>query len=131
MRRHPLTRAALVACALALAGAACDAGQGPPERVTPTSLSSDSGQWASRAPIPTPRSEVGVAALGDRVYVVGGFGGTTVNEEYDPAGDSWRERAPMPTPRGALGVAVLDGKLYAIGGVSGGDVGANEVYDPG
>jgi len=116
MRRHPLARAAVAACVLALAGTACDAGQGPPERVTPVSTSSDSGRWAVRAPIPTPRSEVGVAAVGGRVYVVGGFGGTTVNEEYDPATDRWRARAPLPRGVHHPGVAGIAGKLYVVGG---------------
>src|SRR5919198_3048593 len=116
MRRHPLARAALAACVLALVGAACDRGQGPPERVTPVSTSADAGRWVARAPIPTPRSEVGVAALGGRVYVVGGFGGTSVNEEYDPATDRWRARAPLPRGVHHPGVAAIAGRLYVVGG---------------
>ena len=33
------------------------------------------GQWTSGTPMPSARSEVAVAAIADKVYVVGGFGG--------------------------------------------------------
>ena len=41
---------------------------------TPSSPSTTGpvGQWTTRAPVPTPRAEVGVAAIGTDVYVVGG-----------------------------------------------------------
>ena len=36
-----------------------------------------SGRWSTGAPMPSVRSEVAVAEVGGKVYVVGGFGGDT------------------------------------------------------
>src|SRR5919108_3130710 len=97
--RHGVTRtgegrvaALLVAAALL---AACQDRPARQARPTPAGP----GHWEQRAAIPTPRSEVGVAALDRRVYVLGGYGGfggrTKANEVYDPASDTWRELAPL------------------------------------
>jgi len=61
-----------------------------------------SGTWSTRAPLPTARQEVAVAALGERIFVVGGFGAgaaadATV-EAYDVATDRWQARASYPVP---------------------------------
>ena len=78
--------------------------------------------WVTRAPMPTVRSDFGVATgLNGKIYVIGGqdsTGALNIVEEYDPVKNIWQTRAPMPTPRSALGVvAARDGKIYAIGGV--------------
>lgn len=78
---------------------------------------SPTGRWVTKAPMPTPRTEVAVAALGGKVYVVGGFEGSgDVVEVYDPAADRWAALAPMPTARHGLGAAVVGGVVYVIGG---------------
>jgi N-acetylneuraminic acid mutarotase len=78
------------------------------------------GSWSPQAPLPTKRFEVGVVALGGKVYVVGGESNgkaaSQFNTEYDPATDRWRDRTPIPHETSHAGVAGLDGKLYAIGG---------------
>lgn len=85
-------------------------------------------EWQSRAPMPEARAEVGVAALGGRVYVVGGTvqrgGGalefaTTLVTSYDPRAGRWSQHAPLPQPLTHVGVAALGGKLYAFGGFTG------------
>ena len=91
------------------------------------------GKWATRAPMPSTRSEVGAAEIGGRIYVMGGYvkNGNLV-EEYDPATDSWRGRAPLPKPLHHIGAAALNGKIYVIGGyISGvGPVDTVYEYDP-
>jgi len=107
--------------------------------------------WTSRGQIPEGVNHAGFAAVGGRLYIVGGFrentfGPTGAVRIYDPAADSWSDGAPMLTPRGALAVAVVEGKIHAIGGNTAdgaglpphehgapqGDnsVATHEVYDP-
>lgn len=96
-------------------------------------------RWTPKAPLPAGLHHAGAAAVGDRLYVVGGFTQSLFSVwhpiasvyAYDSASNSWSERAPMPTARGALAVAELDGKLFAIGGYDGrGNSAAVEMYDP-
>ena len=80
----------------------------------------DTGDWISRAPLPTPRQEMPHAVLDGRVYVIGGLDnvptGSTVVEAFDPATNSWETRARMPIPLHHHGVSVVGGKLYVLGG---------------
>ncbi|MFQ5992054.1 MAG: Kelch repeat-containing protein [Nitrospiraceae bacterium] len=96
-------------------------------------------KWATKASLPTGLHHAGAGAVGERLYVIGGFTASVFSMwqpvasvfMYDPAKDAWSERSPMPTPRGALTVAVHSGKLYAIGGKGeDGNSAAVEVYDP-
>lgn len=92
------------------------------------------GTWETRAPLPTPRSNFGIAIADGRIFVVGGTptdsrSQTDVVEAYDPATNTWRACAPLPTARSQVGAANVDGKIYAIGGNAGHEH-AFEVYDP-
>lgn len=64
-------------------------------------------------------SEVGVAALNGKIYVLGGSTPDRVdqplNQEYDPATDRWRERAPWPRGLTHAGITALNGKIYVVG----------------
>jgi N-acetylneuraminic acid mutarotase len=92
--------------------------------------------WTAKAPMPTARVLLGLAAAtNDKLYAVGGLGGANTVaslatvEEYDPATNSWTMKAPMPTPRQHLGLAAAsNGRIYAVGGGSPGTV--VEEYDP-
>ncbi len=110
--------------------------------------------WKALAPMPTKRGSPVAAAVGGKIYVIGG--GTTspgakdpgihparphqavgTVEEYDPATNAWRARTPMPTPRNHAAAGVVGGKIYVIGGRTGAafiSVGTNtdvvEEYDP-
>jgi len=101
-----------------LALAACCMFLGPP-------AAAQSGTWTAKAPMPAPRNEVVAAAVGGKIYVLGGsVAGNwqlTRNEEYDPATDRWRVRAPMPSGASHMAAAVLDGRILAIGGFVGQD----------
>ena len=90
----------------------------PSPAPSPIAAPSGPGRWTQHTAVPTPRSELGGAAIGSRIYLVGGFGGSSaaVHEEYDAAADTWRSRAPIPIGRDHPGVAAAGGKLYVIGG---------------
>lgn len=78
-----------------------------------------SGTWTQKASMPAIRGEVAAAAVGDKLFALGGnLAGKAMprNEEYDPVGDRWQARAPLPQARDHLGVAALNGKIYAFGG---------------
>lgn len=81
--------------------------------------------WEVRAPLPSPRESLGLAASGGRVYAVGGFDdrvrdATAAVDSFDPASNTWATHAPMPTARYASGVASgADGRIFAVGGVTG------------
>jgi hypothetical protein len=87
--------------------------------------------WTQKTPMPTARSNFGVAVVDGKIYAIGGTNG--INEEYDPVTDKWTTKAPMPTGRMNLAVASYGGKIYCIGGDVEGDgnpTAINEVYDP-
>jgi N-acetylneuraminic acid mutarotase len=104
--------------------------------------------------MPSKRGSPVAAAVGDKIYVIGGVNilpGATETalgfntpqasvgtvEEYDPATNTWRERSPMPTPRNHTTAAAVNGKIYVIGGRVGAafiglasDISVVEEYDP-
>lgn len=60
----------------------------------------------------------GVAALGQYIYVVGGYDGAqqlASVERYDTERDVWECAAAVHVARSALSLTVLDNKLYAMG----------------
>jgi N-acetylneuraminic acid mutarotase len=101
--------------------------------------------WRERRPLLVARNHHAVAAVGDKLYAIGGRIGSAfissgsnnidLVEMYDPAADTWTPRERMPTPRSAIGAAVYNGRIL----VPGGEVQdrrylaafkAVEVYDP-
>ena len=113
-----------------------------------------SDTWKALAPMPSRRGSPVAAAVGDKIYVIGGatiLPGSSVTaldfkapqtsvstvEEYDIEKNTWRERSPMPTPRNHTTAGVVNGKIYVIGGRAGAafiteatDISAVEEYDP-
>jgi len=94
-------------------------------------------RWTQKASLPAPLHHVNVAAVGSKLYVVGGLSGASFTAsgttlEYDPSLDAWSPRASMPggTERGASGVAVLDGRIVVAGGLRGDSVTDASVFDP-
>lgn len=88
---------------------------------------SDRGAWRSAAPMLAKRTEVAVAVLGGKIYVVGGFEKPGLSnvmslsitpslEVYDPATDRWTAKAPLPVGLHHVGIGVAGGRLYVIGG---------------
>jgi len=109
----------------------------------PASSSTDVAEdtWTAKAPMHQARGGLGVAAVNEKIYAIGGMtasgfwpvGGGLIgtNEEYDPVADKWTYKASMPTPRAFFAVGVYQNKIYCIGGEdSNGRTGVNEVYNP-
>src|SRR2546425_11496668 len=79
------------------------------------------GEWGAKAPALLKRTEVAVAAVRGKVYVVGGFQQglsfiTPAVEEYDPATDTWRHRASLPSGLHHAGIGAVNDRIYIIGG---------------
>lgn len=77
------------------------------------------GPWSRGAPMPTPRSEIAVTQLDERVYVAGGIdrGGTSdAFEVYDSATNAWRHLAPLPEAAHHLAMTAAGGRIYVSGG---------------
>ena len=105
------------------------------------------GGWRSAAPLPNPRNHISGAALGGKIYAVGGqhlgdeaAGNQSEVDVYDPATDSWAKGADLPLPLGHAGAStvVWNGRLVVAGGVTqnpGAAMGAKVAnvseYDPG
>ncbi|NTW62128.1 hypothetical protein HGB25_01805, partial [Candidatus Saccharibacteria bacterium] len=96
------------------------------------------GLWSSKSPMPTPRANLSCAAIGNKIYVVGGMDisnwpGLKTLEVYDISTDTWATLADMPTGRWGLRAVAVNGKLYIFGGrtdVQGHAYASVEVYDP-
>ena len=115
--------AATVAVAV-LAG--CTSGPPAPERAPQTPAPTAGGgepAWRTLAPVPTERTEVAAAAVGDRIWVLGGYGpdGATLAtaEVYDTTTDTWARGPDLPVAVNHAMAATLDGVLYVAGGNDG------------
>ncbi|MET9566402.1 Kelch repeat-containing protein [Streptomyces tauricus] len=116
---------AVVSSGLAAAGVSALSRQSSAQATGHPTLPTPRGLWRARSPLPVKRAEVGVAAVGGRLYVVGGTAqrddeapvwATTEVHSYDPRQDEWSSHAPLPKPLTHVGVAALGGRLYAFGG---------------
>ena len=102
------------------------------------------GKWAKKAEMPTPRSDLCVAAVNGLIYAFGGRDTKNVVrlatvEVYNPATDTWKKLGDMPTAREEFASAAVGGKIYLLGGFSSVKRGARtivktlntiDVYDP-
>jgi N-acetylneuraminic acid mutarotase len=76
------------------------------------------------------------AALGERIYLIGGFDLTTnvpVSQVrvLDTGSATWSDGPPLPAPRGGHAAAVLDGRIHVIGGGnSRSTIADHTVFDP-
>ena len=123
---------------------------GPPQTFTATGTYSGGvsgvippgkGEWSEAPSLPYIAQYLAAAALGGKVYAVGGGGtqnpGDTRLTMFDPATQMWTSRAPMLVSRAFLGATTAGGLLYAIGGSNATLLGSSstlasvERYDPG
>ena len=85
------------------------------------------GVWKSMAPAPTARTEVAAAAVGDNIYVIGGFSEpsmrnikdfaiTPLVEEYNSATDRWTTKTGLPIGLHHVAIGVVGNRIYVIGG---------------
>ena len=95
--------------------------------------STDSGGPAAPA---TKRYGCGVAAVGSKIYVVGGVDDQSQTlrsvDIYDTVANTWTSGAPMPTARSGLALVAHNGVLFALGGAdaTGHALRTVEVYVP-
>ncbi|MHC4487171.1 MAG: Kelch repeat-containing protein [Planctomycetota bacterium] len=91
------------------------------------------GIWTEKAPMPTARTTLSASTVDGKIYAIGGYGGRSAVEQYNPVTDTWTKKASLPTPRQWLSTSAVNGKIYAIGGdARGGAPGLSTVeeYDP-
>lgn len=78
------------------------------------------GAWGWRAELLEANSEMSVAELDGKIYVIGGYPSTRLSvatvQVYDPATDIWRLTTPLPVALNHTVSAGVGGKLYVIGG---------------
>ncbi len=77
-----------------------------------------SNTWTTKAPMPSGgRYGAAATALGDKIYIVGGWYEGEPLEIYDPATDTWSMGPALLQGRYSLGLTTgPDGYLYAVGG---------------
>jgi hypothetical protein len=112
------------AALLGLAGAGCTGDRAPePAPATTAAPAAGAPAWRGLAPAPSPRTEVAAAAVGGRIWVLGGYapdGATLATAEvYDTAGDIWARGPDLPVAVNHAMAASLDGVLYVAGGNDG------------
>src|SRR5829696_8175234 len=118
-------RLAVVAAALLVAGCTYFEDPAPSEApLQPVPPPEGGGPaWRRLAPVPTERTEVAAAAVGRRIWVLGGYapdGATLATAEvYDTVTDSWSRGPDLPVAVNHAMAATLDGVLYVAGGTSG------------
>jgi N-acetylneuraminic acid mutarotase len=107
------------------------------QTTTTTATATPESFWTAGAPMPTPRTEVTAAVLGDDIYVIGGFDEsgqvTDIVEVYNIANNTWsRAAVPLPEPLHHTAAASYDGKIYVVGGYTAPWSPSNRlfIYDP-
>jgi N-acetylneuraminic acid mutarotase len=78
--------------------------------------------WAMGAPIPTGHSQSKAAAVGNNIYVPGGFnsisfgGPLDLMQIYNTTANTWSNGMTLPATRSGAAVAAFNGKVYIIAG---------------
>ena len=90
--------------------------------------------WQPLAKMSTARWMLGLAAVGGKIYAIGGWddddSALESVEAYDPQLGAWAPVASMSVQRYCHASVVLDGKIYVMGGNRGAYLDTVEVYDP-
>lgn len=114
-----------------------DPAPGPtePEGETPSELDPLPGEYATRRPLLEPNSEMAVAEVNGKIYVVGGYPASRQTQAtvqvYDPVADEWALAAPHPEPIHHPVLVGAEGRLFSLGGqTDGGDSDRCRSYDP-
>lgn len=129
--------AALVLVALPLVWLVMPGWRSPASKPTPAVFPGGTSpkRWNQRAPLPTARSGLALAAHAGHVYAIAGQdeqGVTGLVHRYDPTTDTWISLAEKPIPVKDVGAAVVGGRVYVPGGCDAQDHPINTlaVYDP-
>jgi N-acetylneuraminic acid mutarotase len=114
-RAIPLLASFIVAC-----GGSSGGSGGPPTGPTVPTDKVDGGQWGQRASLIEPNSELALAEVNGKLYLLGGYPASRQTARtvqiYDIASDRWELGPPLPQPNNH-GMAVgVNGRVYLIGG---------------
>jgi N-acetylneuraminic acid mutarotase len=98
----------------------------------------DGRRWRPETQLPVAGglNATAAAAIGSKVYVIGGFEGTgntptALVHVYDSTTRTWSQAAPLPSPRGGHAAVVLAGRIHVLGGGNSvSTLAAHSVYDP-
>lgn len=111
----------LVAVALLTIACGADGQQSQPNQPSaPVTVPAQGGPWSTLAPLLQPRSEMAVAEVGGKVYVIGGYPPgripSNVVQVYDPAANSWSLGPATPQPLHHSVAVAVGSRLFLIGG---------------
>ncbi|HVA38455.1 MAG TPA: kelch repeat-containing protein [Candidatus Dormibacteraeota bacterium] len=84
-----------------------------------TSVAHAQGTWTNAAPFPHPIGELYGTAIGDTMYVMGGYlNGRPLGlvYAYDGATNAWTQKKPMALPAHHVMMTAYQGKIYVFGG---------------
>ena len=111
---------ALLALFIVGCGGSSGGSSGPPTGPTVPTDQVDGGQWALRAELIEPNSELAVAELNGKLYLLGGYPTSRQTARtvqiYDIASDRWELGPPLPQPNNHGMAAGANGRVYLIGG---------------
>ena len=98
--------------------------------------------WRVLPPLPTQRNHIDAAAIGGKIYVVGGSFDAGFESErrerlevFNPASNTCSTAAALPRPRGGVNAVAAKGCLYVFGGEGNDEAPSgvfpdHEVYNP-
>ena len=111
-------KSAIALLALLISGCGGSSDKPGPTPTGPTPV--DPGEWGLRAALIAPNSELALAELNGKLYLLGGYPASrqTVStvQVYDIAADRWELGPPLPQPNNHGMAASTNGKVYLIGG---------------
>lgn len=99
----------------------------------------DTDSWSELPELASSRAKPGVAAVGGKIYVTGGWADNgnpdPAMDVFDPASETWSrlDGVTNPAPAAAAGTAVAGGKIYLVGGCTDGACTASDetvAFDP-
>lgn len=103
-------------------------------------LNLDTGTaWNARAPLPNPRNHLTGAAVGGKIYAIGGQHNENENtglqsdvHRFDPATNAWTKVASLPKARSHIVNVVRDGQILVLAGTNPGNTASSDVtaYSP-
>ena len=113
------------------------AGTGPDGKPVTSVERFDGKSWTNETALPGEGLNApAAAAIGNSIYLIGGFGTTTNRpvttvHRYDTASKKWDMAAPLPAPRGGHAAAVLNGRIHVVGGGNSvSTIDDHSIYDP-